>query len=204
MSPVEYIKRTREFFAQQGFPPYRWTENADCPYWSPLKKPLEKCRVALLSTGGIYIKDEQIPFNPDRDDLTFREIVKKYGKDYFRNLETNVIRILNDMHLENTIIDTGGGSPMREENRKLLKSYGIVVYNSVDPDVNYDRIMANGIPAFFKYQDDPRRSFDELLVERGPIYTEAANIVLKLNNESLDEALEKLLELLKNEGFENC
>jgi len=76
MSPVEYIKRTREFFAQQGFPPYRWTENADCPYWSPLKKPLEKCRVALLSTGGIYIKDEQIPFNPDRDDLTFREIVK--------------------------------------------------------------------------------------------------------------------------------
>jgi len=76
MSPVEYIKRTREFFAQQGFPPYRWTENPDCPYWTPLKKPLEKCRVALLSTGGLYIKDKQPPFNPDRDDLTFREIPK--------------------------------------------------------------------------------------------------------------------------------
>jgi len=32
--------------------------------------------VALLSTGGIYIKDIQPPFNPDRDDLTFREIPK--------------------------------------------------------------------------------------------------------------------------------
>ena len=29
-----------------------------------------------MSTGGIYIKDEQTPFNPDRDDLTFREISK--------------------------------------------------------------------------------------------------------------------------------
>lgn len=76
MSPIEYIKRTTETFAKQGFPPYRWTENADCPYWTPLMKPLEECRVALLSTGGMYIKDKQQPFNPDRDDLTFREIPK--------------------------------------------------------------------------------------------------------------------------------
>ena len=76
MSPVEYIKRTRENFAKQGFPPYRWTENSDCPYWAPLAKPLEKCRVTLLSTGGIYIRDKQPPFNPERDDLTFREIPK--------------------------------------------------------------------------------------------------------------------------------
>jgi D-proline reductase (dithiol) PrdB len=76
MCPVEYIKRTRELFAKQGFPPYRWTENPDCPHWAPLRKPIDKCRVALLSTGGIYIKDKQPPFNPDRDDLTFREIPK--------------------------------------------------------------------------------------------------------------------------------
>ncbi len=74
MSPVEYIKHTREHFAKQGFPPYRWTENPDCPQWTPLGKPLERCRVALLSSGGMYIKDKQTPFDPDRDDLTFREI----------------------------------------------------------------------------------------------------------------------------------
>lgn len=76
MSPVEHIKRTREYFAKQGFPPYRWAENPDCPHWMPLRKSLEKCRVALLSTGGIYIRDKQPPFNPDRDDLAFREIPK--------------------------------------------------------------------------------------------------------------------------------
>jgi len=76
MSPIEYIKQTREFFAKQGFPAYRWTENIDCPSWAPLRKPLEECRVALLSTGCVYIKDEQLPFEPERDDLTFREIPK--------------------------------------------------------------------------------------------------------------------------------
>ena len=76
MSPVEYIKRTTELFERQGFPPYRWTENPDCPYWTPLGKPIEDCKVALLSTGGIYIKGIQPPFNPERDDLTFREIPK--------------------------------------------------------------------------------------------------------------------------------
>lgn len=76
MSPVEYIRSSREHFARKGFPPYQWTENPDSPYWTPLRKPPEKCRVALLSTGGVYIKDKQTPFNPDRDDLTFREIPK--------------------------------------------------------------------------------------------------------------------------------
>ncbi len=76
MSPVEYIKNTRETFAKQGFPAYRWTENAECPYWTPLPGPIEECRVALLTTGGIYLRDVQAPFDPDRDDLTFREIPK--------------------------------------------------------------------------------------------------------------------------------
>ncbi len=76
MSPVEYIKNTREAFAKQGFPAYRWTENAECPYWTPLSGPIEECRVALLTTGGIYLRDVQAPFDPDRDDLTFREIPK--------------------------------------------------------------------------------------------------------------------------------
>ncbi len=81
MSPVQYIKRTREQFEKQGFPPYQWTQNPDCPFWTSLKKPLNKCRVALLSTGGFYIRDKQTPFNPDRDDLTFREIPKDVDPD---------------------------------------------------------------------------------------------------------------------------
>ncbi len=74
MTPVDYMERTRAYFEARGFPPYRWVANESAP-WARLEKPLEGCRVALLSSGGVYHKD-QIPFNPDRDDLTFREIPK--------------------------------------------------------------------------------------------------------------------------------
>ncbi|WP_024622423.1 D-proline reductase (dithiol) protein PrdB [Metaclostridioides mangenotii] len=42
------------------------------PVWAPLTKPLNKCKVAFLTAGGIHIKS-QTPFNL-AGDYTFREI----------------------------------------------------------------------------------------------------------------------------------
>ncbi len=35
--------------------------------WTPLRTSLSRSRVALISTGGVYIKDEQQPYNTDGD-----------------------------------------------------------------------------------------------------------------------------------------
>ena len=69
MAPIDYIPRTRELYAD--YPPYRWVVNEDVP-WTPLAKPLDRCRVALVSTGGVHHKD-QPPFHT-RDDTSHREI----------------------------------------------------------------------------------------------------------------------------------
>lgn len=71
--PINYIEFTRSQFADQ--PPYQWSTFDSSP-WTPFKKPLEQSRIALISTGGLYIRGEQEPFNPVRDDLTFRLIPK--------------------------------------------------------------------------------------------------------------------------------
>ncbi len=73
-APVKYIERTRAYYSAQGFSAYQWTVNESAP-WTPLNKPLERCMVALLSTGGVFHK-EQPPFKNERDDLTYREISK--------------------------------------------------------------------------------------------------------------------------------
>jgi len=75
MSAVKYVEFTRTIFAAQGFPPYEWTVNETAPF-TPLEKNLEECQVALLSTGGFYIKGKQLPFDPEKNDLGFREIPK--------------------------------------------------------------------------------------------------------------------------------
>ncbi|MCE5263710.1 MAG: glycine/betaine/sarcosine/D-proline family reductase selenoprotein B, partial [Deltaproteobacteria bacterium] len=41
--------------------------------WTPLVKPLAESRLALISSSGAYRRG-QIPFKPDKNDLTFREI----------------------------------------------------------------------------------------------------------------------------------
>ena len=35
--------------------------------WTPLRKPIEQCRFALVTTAGLYLKDEQPPFDLDRE-----------------------------------------------------------------------------------------------------------------------------------------
>ena len=75
MSPVRYVDYTRAVFAAQGFPPYEWLVNG-LPPFSPFVKALEDCRVALLSTGGFYVRGKQEPFDPEKNDMGFREIPK--------------------------------------------------------------------------------------------------------------------------------
>ncbi len=71
MSPIEYIPRTRELYSAHE--PYRWVRNEDAP-WTPLTKPVSRCRVALASSAGIYHVG-QSPFHT-RDDTSIREIPK--------------------------------------------------------------------------------------------------------------------------------
>ncbi len=76
--PIAYIQRTRERYAD--YPPYRWVVNHDAP-WTPLAKPICECRVALLSSGGLYLKD-QPPF--EDNDPSYRAIPKDADLDDLR------------------------------------------------------------------------------------------------------------------------
>ncbi|MBI4240965.1 MAG: hypothetical protein HY613_04540 [Candidatus Rokubacteria bacterium] len=68
--PIAYIQRTRERYAQ--YPPYRWVINTEAS-WTPLARPLKDCRLALISSGGFYLKD-QPPFK--ENDASIRAIPK--------------------------------------------------------------------------------------------------------------------------------
>ena len=48
--------------------------------WTSLQRPLSACRVALISTGGVYIKDQQDPFNTDGD-VSYRVIPKNIPRE---------------------------------------------------------------------------------------------------------------------------
>ncbi|MFZ0887263.1 MAG: glycine/sarcosine/betaine reductase selenoprotein B family protein [Candidatus Binataceae bacterium] len=68
--PVAYIPRTRELY--RDYPHYRWVVNDAAP-WTPLKKPVAQCKLALMGSGGILYRD-QPRFH--REDPSYRRIPK--------------------------------------------------------------------------------------------------------------------------------
>ena len=50
--PIPYMRRIRDYYAALGYAtPYRWAHYAEVPFQS-LKKPLNQCRVALITTAA--------------------------------------------------------------------------------------------------------------------------------------------------------
>jgi D-proline reductase (dithiol) PrdB len=67
---IAYIPRTRELYRE--YLHYRWVVNRTVP-WTPLKKPIAQCKLALMSSGGIMYRD-QPRFH--REDASYRRIPK--------------------------------------------------------------------------------------------------------------------------------
>ena len=53
--PIDYIARTRAYYAALGYPAYRWARYDDVPF-TPLANPLAATRLALITTAA--------PFDP--------------------------------------------------------------------------------------------------------------------------------------------
>jgi D-proline reductase (dithiol) PrdB len=52
--PIPYLQRIRTYYQALGYgAPYEWAHYADAPY-TPLSKPLSKCRIALITTAARY------------------------------------------------------------------------------------------------------------------------------------------------------
>ena len=51
--PIPYVQRTRDYYLALGFPAYRWAHFAEVPF-TPLRAPLGRARVALITTAAPY------------------------------------------------------------------------------------------------------------------------------------------------------
>ena len=50
-APIPYMQRTRDHYQVLGFNPYRWADFVEVPF-TPLRMPLDRARVALITTAA--------------------------------------------------------------------------------------------------------------------------------------------------------
>lgn len=63
-----------------------------------------------------------------QQNMSCRQIIEQHGIDYFRSLENSLLLNLTRSDLSDTIIATGGGMPCNNDNLRLMKQHGTVVY----------------------------------------------------------------------------
>lgn len=125
--------------------------------------------------------------------LKIPEILELYGEQVFRDYETEVVRRV--LRLDEVVVSTGGGTVVREENRRLLRSRGPIVVLEASPDTIYKRTRRHKRPLL--ELGDPTERIRELLAERKPAYHQAASIVVsgdsRVSTEVVEEIVTKLV-----------
>ncbi|QCJ69166.1 shikimate kinase AroL [Providencia heimbachae] len=113
----------------------------------------------------------------ERAGKSIAEIVKQHGWDYFRQLESDVLQSIKQ---DNVIVSTGGGIILAEENQRIMRDNGTVVYLNANPNVLVQRLAAEP-------QADQRPSLtgksllaeiEEVMQQREPIYRATAHHVI--------------------------
>lgn len=116
------------------------------------------------------------------------------GEAGFRKRETEALRDL--VKLENIILATGGGVILNEENRRLLKQNGIVIYLCASVDELLRRTRTDKNRPLLQTEDQHAR-LTELLEHRDFLYRNTADIIIDSGKQGVRSLVYKLIRKLR-------
>lgn len=80
--PINYVDELNKHYGSMGFPPYKWTINETAPL-TRINKPLQQCRVSMLTSGGVSHCSKP-SFDPDaRNDHRLDDVENNVGSSDF-------------------------------------------------------------------------------------------------------------------------
>ncbi|WP_370262839.1 shikimate kinase [Limnobacter sp.] len=115
------------------------------------------------------------------------------GEAGFRRRESQVLA--NFAGKQAQVLATGGGIVLLEENRKLLKQIGPVVYLSASPGELYQRTKLDKNRPLLR-GPNPRKKIEELLQARLPLYKACADLVVETGRQPVYQIVNKIVQSL--------
>ncbi len=147
----------------------------------------------LANTLGwdFYDLDKEIE---KKESARIVEIFETKGENYFREVETDLLR--NFSKGEESIISLGGGAIASEENFRIIKSSGKIIYLKSSPEMAYKRLrFKKDRPAFvFEGVESPTKEqflerIQQLLDERKKYY-ERCDFVIDTDNQPVGKTVD--------------
>lgn len=119
------------------------------------------------------------------------DIFAEMGEEYFRNLETDLLKRIAAEE-EDCVVSCGGGTAMREENVEIMKKSGRIVWLQVKPETVYHRVKNSHTRPLL--EGNMNVSYiEELLNKRIPAYARAADLSVDTDGKSPEEIARAVL-----------
>ena len=138
----------------------------------------------------------------DTDDLfeekyhiCVQDFFEKYGEDYFRKFESEILKKTGEMH--HVVVSTGGGTPCFFDNMQWMKENGSTIFVRVSPLTSFHRIMKakRKRPLVYgKSEEELFQYVENHYNSRLPFY-EQADFTVKGENLDIDEIMNYLSQL---------
>lgn len=146
------------------------------------------------TVGKLLSKEKELHF-ADTDERivseqgkTIPEIFAENGEEYFRDLETDLLRRMQEDTYD-SVISVGGGMPVREENRRLLRSLGCVIYLSASKQTILERVKRDGSRPMLE-GDSLENRVEQLMKAREIFYRQAAHIDVRTDGRSVRHVMQ--------------
>ena len=151
------------------------------------------------SIGKILAKNNHLSFL-DTDHEIIRgcgysipDIFEKFGEEHFRNLETEQLRKMDT--IENHVISTGGGIVLKDDNKKLMKSLGLIIFLDINIDSQVDRVKNRKNRPLL----DNKNLKDNLLSLkkiRDPIYKKISNYIIDVSGKERNQVINEIQKII--------
>jgi shikimate kinase len=128
--------------------------------------------------------------------LSIPEIVDKFGWARFRDMETEVA--VHISHLDNIIVDSGGGVIERPENIEVLKKKGVVFWLKASVDVIVSRIESGTERPALTEGKTFTEEVAEMLEKRTQKYSDAAQYEIDTDSLTPDQVAGRIAEIWSN------
>lgn len=127
--------------------------------------------------------------------MQIAQIVKKYGWEYFRDLETEITKEVSQK--DNIIIATGGGVVERGENVQALKEHGKLFWLTVGVDTLLKRIGKDvNRPSITG--KSRREDMEETQKHREKLYQQAADVIIDTEKVTAKKVMQEIIKNLED------
>ena len=136
----------------------------------------------------------------ERTGVPVATIFEFEGESGFRRRECAVLAEVAER--EGVVVATGGGAILAEENRRVMRDHGTVIYLRARLESLWERTRHDNSRPLLA-TPDPRATLATLLAARDPLYREAAHVIVETGAQSASSLVTRVLAVLRKSGTED-